>query len=116
MISLLLRSKPMLIVGAVTLAIGLAGGYKVADWKCDAERLRAVERALQQQAEEQAVIDEIESQYWEDQLNRNIRWRTIEKEVVKYVKDNGDVQCLTADGVQLWNSANQNSDPTESSN
>lgn len=50
-------------VAAGALVIGLASGYKVRDWQCDAAYSKALEKADKQRQEMQGKIDEVSSIY-----------------------------------------------------
>jgi hypothetical protein len=61
----------MVYVAAGTLVIGVAAGYKVRDWQCDAAYSKALEKAEKQRAEMQKAVDDV-SQIYEierDQAN-----------------------------------------------
>jgi hypothetical protein len=50
-------------VAAGALVIGLASGYKVRDWQCDAAYSKALEKADEQRQEMQGKIDEVSTLY-----------------------------------------------------
>jgi hypothetical protein len=50
-------------VAAGALAIGLATGWKVKDWQCDAAYSKALEKAEKQRQQMQGKIDEVSSIY-----------------------------------------------------
>jgi hypothetical protein len=50
-------------VAAGALVIGLASGYKVRDWQCDAAYSKALEKADKQRQQMQGKIDEVSSIY-----------------------------------------------------
>ena len=50
-------------VAAGALVIGLAAGWKVKDWQCDAAYSKALEKAENQRQQMQGKIDEISSLY-----------------------------------------------------
>ena len=50
-------------VAAGALVIGLAAGWKVKDWQCDAAYSKAMEKAEKQRQQMQGKIDEISSLY-----------------------------------------------------
>lgn len=56
--ALILPSPIYLYAGAAALAIGVAAGYKVRDWQCDAAVANALERAERQRQEMQDEVDE----------------------------------------------------------
>lgn len=112
--TLLLNKKIWIAVaGAALITVVFFFGWWNASNRCEAKRLASVERAIEQAQEMQEEINLIESDY----INRSEKvkkvYKWVDREVVKYVKDNSDVQCLTPDGVLLWNSANRPKDTTE---
>lgn len=50
-------------VAAGALVIGLASGWKVRDWQCDAAYSKALEKADEQRQEMQGKIDEVSTLY-----------------------------------------------------
>ena len=54
-------------VAAGALVIGLAAGWKVKDWQCDAAYSKALEKAEKQRQQMQGKIDEVSSLYQEQQ-------------------------------------------------
>jgi hypothetical protein len=54
-------------VAAGALVIGVATGWKVKDWQCDAAYSKALEKAEKQRQQMQGKIDEISSLYQEQQ-------------------------------------------------
>lgn len=50
-------------VAAGALAIGLASGWKIKDWQCDAAYSKALEKAEKQRQQMQGKIDEVSTLY-----------------------------------------------------
>ena len=50
-------------VAAGALAIGLASGWKIKDWQCDAAYSKALEKAQKQRQQMQGKIDEVSTLY-----------------------------------------------------
>jgi len=116
MLPLFLNKKIAYIIGgALVVSLVFSFGWWNASNRCEAKKLQAVERAIEQAQEMQAEIDLIENDY----IDRNEKvkkiYRIIDREVIKYVKSRDDVQCLDADGVLLWNNANSPNNTTEPS-
>lgn len=73
-------------VAAGALVVGLAAGWKVKDWQCDAAYAAALEKAEKQRQQMQGKIDEISSLYEaeRDQANMVVAGRTREiREIYK---------------------------------
>jgi hypothetical protein len=59
-------------VAAGALVIGIAAGWKVKDWQCDAAYAAALEKAEKQRKEMQGKIDEISTTYEEQRDKANV--------------------------------------------
>lgn len=59
-------------VAAGALVIGIAAGWKVKDWQCDAAYAAALEKAEKQRKEMQGKIDEISAIYEEQRDKANV--------------------------------------------
>ena len=60
--------NPLMIYGlAGALVIGVASGYKVRDWQCDAAYSKALEKAEKQRQQMQGKIDEVSTLYQVEQ-------------------------------------------------
>lgn len=98
----------ILVVFLLALGVGAYGLGRVhANNACAAQTLAAVERAIAQ-AEQLAREDaEILRADIERQERVRTRFRTITREVVRYVETHPDRrECLDADGLRVWNAAN----------
>ena len=102
-------NKPLLIIAAVLISIGSSfyAGYRAgADGStsdCQADKLAAVEHAIEQhnrlEAENRALMEE----YYADELEQAKQESIVEVEVTKYVENTANRECLDADGLRLWN-------------
>lgn len=100
-------------VVAIGLALAAASGWTVRGWKCDAERLEAVARAIEQAAEQSRQDGEILTHHETRVAATQTRFRTLTREVIRYVQARPDpVDCLDADGLRLWAAANAGDDAT----
>lgn len=101
---------PYRIIGGA-LAVVMVGsggvylGYQWASGDAAQERARAVRRAIEQDQERQAQNKEVVDAWASQAREKNIVYRTIRKEVVKYVDKHPDRECLEPDAVRLLNAA-----------
>lgn len=88
--------------------LGLAGGYGYRDNQADAERYAAIETALEDQERQFEVSKKAEIELIEANKKTEIVYRTITKEIPKYVtqiqQTNSDCN-LTRGAVRLFNDA-----------
>ena len=83
---------------AGALAIGLATGWTVRDWRCDAAYAKALEKAEQQRQQMQGTIDEVSSQYQAERDKADV-WET--EIIAKY----GDCAYRHHMTVRAWEEA-----------
>ena len=101
--------KTLWIISGVLVAAALIflAGYKAgADSErsdCQADKIAAVEQAIEQhnrlEAENRALMEE----YYADALEQAKQESIVEVEVIKYVENTVNRECLDADGLRLWN-------------
>ena len=97
--------------GPVAAAFLIFGaGWQVADWRADARHAASVERAIKQAAEIAAQDAEILGHAEVRAAATEARFRTINREVIRYVDTHDPVDCLQPDGVRVWNDANAGAD------
>jgi hypothetical protein len=131
MIGLISRFKYVFLFIALVSAIGGAiwltyeKGYSAGEAaeavKCDKrvndirEEYKQAQRDAQEEYErkkEQAVSAERE--YWKENQETEVRYETIEKEVIRYVERGGNADCRVDDEfMRIWNAANANRDRAE---
>lgn len=70
-----------LYVAGGALLLGVAGGYKVRDWQCDAARANALEQATEQGQEMQDEVDEQAATYEETRAATYDTGARVEREV-----------------------------------
>lgn len=93
---------------AGAMAAGFYAGHKVAVNAAKSEQLKAVEHAIEQAERIASENAEIEQAQVITQTKIRTVYRTLTKEVVKYVETHPDTaECLDADGLRIWNRANQ---------
>lgn len=69
----MLPSNPIFAyVAGGALVIGLAAGWKVRDWQCDAAYAKALEKAEKQRKELQGKVDEVSSLYEAERDQANV--------------------------------------------
>jgi hypothetical protein len=114
---LILRSPYLWAWIAALLIAALVSAYLLgsrhANDACAAAQLEAVQRAIEQ-ANQQAREDaEVLRSHLEIRERIRTQYKTITREVVRYVETHPDrVQCLDTDGLRLWNAANAGSSET----
>lgn len=65
--------KPLLpYVAGGALIIGVASGYKVRDWQCDAAFAKALEKAEKSRAKKQEVVDDVSKTYEDERNQANV--------------------------------------------
>ena len=69
--SLMLSKFVPYIVGGA-LIIGVASGYKVRDWQCDAAYAKALEKAEKSRAKKQEVVDNVSQTYETERDQANV--------------------------------------------
>lgn len=96
------------IIGMLIMAGAYYVGYRHARANCEADKKAAVEAALKDYQHRQNVANQIASELEARDRQIEVVYRTIEKEVVKYVESHKNLeQCtLDDDGLRLWNRAN----------
>lgn len=62
---MMMPNPAFLYIAGGALLLGVASGYKVRDWQCDAAQADALEQAAQQQQESQYEVDEQAAAYEE---------------------------------------------------
>lgn len=94
-----------MIAGALALIIGT---WQVQEWRHDAKRLDAVEKAVENYKSGEEDRKQVAIDLALKQTKKKIVYRKQIKEVIKYVKSPiADRECLDASGVHLWNSINR---------
>jgi hypothetical protein len=73
-------------------------GWVAHGWKVDSETLREQEAVVQLSHESIKKSDEIETKALDEKAKVEIKYRTIEKEVVKYVPQTVYDKCVASDG------------------
>ena len=76
-------------------------GYTKAMNKASADNAAVVNEAVNKYKDEVAKRQVVEKKLLETQGKREVEYRTITKEVIKYVQVTPDVQCFNDDGVRL---------------
>lgn len=103
--------NPWVLLGAAAaIAAGAAYtyhlGYERALDKAQADQLAAVQRAVDQYRQREAQDREIEAAWVEQLQERRIVYRTIDREVTRYVEDRGtDPECFDTDGLRIVRAA-----------
>lgn len=99
--------SPMLISVLLTALLSGWCSWTVATWRADAQRVSAVERAIEQ-AQAIATQDaELLTNHETRATATETRFRTIHREVIRYVQNHPQpVDCLDADGLRIWSDAN----------
>ena len=104
----ILKNRTVVTVVAI-IALFFGGymyGFKTATWKAEADKLAAVQRAIDEFEEIDRVREEFDSETIAE-LKKQIRGYVDGKEKVRvYIRDNPDIankQCLDGDGVRLYN-------------
>ena len=98
---------------AAAVAFGFLGGWTVQGWRMDADKVDAVQRAIQQQADIAAQDNEIATRFEAARVVMATRTRTI----IEKVKDDVEAhpaqyECgLSGFGLCLWNHANAGEAP-----
>ena len=65
--------NPLMIYGlAGALVIGVASGYKVRDWQCDAAFAKALEKAEKLRVKKQEIVDDISQTYETERDQANV--------------------------------------------
>ena len=98
--------NPMAYFILAALLFGLWGGYEFRDARAEAERVAAVEAAVKQAKEDEAVSREQEIELRKSQQKTQVVYKTITKEVPKYVPviQKSDSECNLSRGtVRLFN-------------
>lgn len=99
---LILASVLALLLAAVLVHVyraGVANGQNA----IRAELMQQYQRQAEQLAEGYAAdLAQLEA-YQARQAEREVVYRTIEKEVIRYVTSRDPTDCIDADGVRLWN-------------
>ena len=68
-----LMPNPMLLYAvAGALVIGVASGYKVRDWQCDAAFAKALEKAEKLRVKKQEIVDDISQTYETERDQANV--------------------------------------------
>ncbi len=94
----------------VALALSAGITWQVAGWRADSQRVESVERAIAQAATLAEQDAEILRHADTRATATAARIRTINREVIRYVQTHDPVDCLDADGLQLWANANAGAD------
>ena len=76
-----LPNPAFLYVAGGALLLGVAGGYKVRDWQCNAARADALEQAAEQGQEKQDEVDEQAATYEETRAATYDTGARVEREV-----------------------------------
>jgi hypothetical protein len=91
------------IIAAVIVGVVFGAGYKLADWKAEAEWNKAL-------AEQAAKFDKIREEWRERELELLDQEQEIitrvevqEREVIRYVEATGNRECLDTAGIELFN-------------
>ncbi len=86
-------------------------GYTNAMTKAQAEQVEAIRTALEGvEAKRVADADAVDTVSVK-KAKAKVEYRTITKEVIKYVQTNDSVECLNNDGVFIWRTASQGGEP-----
>ena len=94
------------LLGAVWFVYDL--GWDNAMNKAQADQVVAIEKAIAEQKAKQDAVNDVGADNENQRVRTEIKFRTITKEVIKYVQTHpDDVECLDADGVRIWNEAGQ---------
>ncbi|MCW8918956.1 MAG: hypothetical protein OQL08_09105 [Gammaproteobacteria bacterium] len=104
--TLLLRLLPyLLVIGGVLAAYTWAyqRGWDARDAEAKRERIAAVQRTIEQQEQLDAETLELEFDVAEQREVVRVVYRDRIKRVVEYAQGRPAVECLGADGVQLYN-------------
>lgn len=95
------------VAAAALFLLGGLAGWKVTDWRCEAERTQAVERAIAQMEEIQERNDEIASRFEEERVRVKTEFRTI-YEAVDGTPGPSAAECrFPTAWVWAWAAANQ---------
>lgn len=94
----------------VALLTSAFAGWEVATWRADSQRVQSVERAIAQAAELAEQDAEVLRHAEVRVAATETRFRTINREVIRYVQTHDPVDCLDADGLRLWQDANTGAD------
>ena len=66
---MILPPQVLAVVGAGLLIAGVAGGYKVRDWQCDAALAKTLEASMKQEREFGAALDLLANRYEDNRAN-----------------------------------------------
>lgn len=93
------------------LLAGFGGGWNVAAWRADSEKLDAVARAIRQADSLAAQDREVLVAHETGAERIRTVYRSLKKEVIRYVAlHHDDPDCLDADGLRVWTLANAGPD------
>lgn len=99
--------NPWVLLGAATAVVAGAAysyhlGYERALDKAQADQLAAVQRAITQYQEREAQDREIEAAWADRAQQRRVEYRTIYREVARYVENrDSNPECFDADGLRI---------------
>ncbi len=83
-------------------------GYSVATGEAAKVQVELIAAAVSEYNEKQVAVNEAGAALEEKQSENNVRFRTITKEVIKYVQVHPTAtECLDAYGVRIWRMASQ---------
>ncbi len=98
--------------GVAALALGFGGGFYACSQFDKAEQVEVARAETKKVADQAKVTAVIDTQNAEKQAEIRTVYKTITKEVVRYVNAKDDAACDVPDGfVRLWNSASSGAIP-----
>jgi hypothetical protein len=101
-------------IAALALAVSAAsalGGWKVATWRCEADKTASLERAIQQAQAQARQDQEILTWAAAQETKTRTLYRTLTIEVDRYVETHPTAgPCLDDTGMRLWHAANAGPD------